>query len=135
MIKPNNQERKGKPEMPLNDTVTTLNLMEMIEFDKEARLIRKKMVQSETIVSEMVCYEPGQITKTHVHPNQDEIFYCVEGIGSISFVEQEDVPIKPGSVVFVPAGIEHGVDTVGDSRLVIMFTKGPGLPNPKRKKN
>jgi len=70
-----------------------------------------------------------------VHPNQDEIFYCVEGSGAITFVEQDDVPMKPGSTIFVPAGVEHGVDTVGDNRLVLMFTKGPGLPNPKRKKD
>jgi quercetin dioxygenase-like cupin family protein len=121
--------------MALDNSVATMNVNDLVEFDKDARLVRKKMIQSELIVSEIACYEPGQLTKTHVHPNQDEIFYCVEGSGSISFVEQDDVPITPGSIVFVPAGIEHGVDTIGDNRLVLMFTKGPGLPNPKRKKD
>jgi quercetin dioxygenase-like cupin family protein len=121
--------------MALDDTVTTMNLIDMIEFDQSSRLVRKKMIQSELIVSEIACYEPGQFTKTHVHPNQDEIFYCVEGTGAISFTEREDVPIKPGSIVFIPKGVEHGVDTNGDSRLVIMFTKGPGLPNPRPKKD
>ena len=119
--------------MALDDTVTTMNLNDMIEFDKESRLVRKKMIQSETIVSEIACYEPGQITKTHVHPNQDEIFYCLDGSGAITFTARENVAIEPGSIVFVPAGTEHGVDTFDDNRLVIMFTKGPGLPNPKKK--
>lgn len=121
--------------MALNDTVTAMNLIDMVEFDKDSRLVRKKLIQQELIVCEIACYEPGQFTKTHVHPNQDEIFYCVEGSGAITFVEQDDVPMKPGSTIFVPAGVEHGVDTVGDNRLVLMFTKGPGLPNPKRKKD
>ncbi len=119
--------------MALDDSVTSINLNDLIEFDQESRLVRKKMIQSETIVSEIACYEPGQITKTHVHPNQDEIFYCLEGAGAITFAAQQNVAIERGSMVFVPAGTEHGVDTFDDSRLVIMFTKGPGLPNPKKK--
>lgn len=115
--------------LELNDTVESANLNDMIEFSIE-RQIRKKIVQSEIVVSELVCYEPGQFTKLHIHPRQDEIFFCVEGEGAITFTEQDDVPIKPGGVVFVPAGVRHGVATAENQRLVLMFTKGPGLPSP-----
>ena len=94
----------------------------------------KEIVQSEIIVSEIVCYEPGQFTKTHHHPHQDEIFYCIQGKGVVTFSERDDIPVEQGSVVFVPAGIEHGVETVGDERLVLVFAKGPGIPNPDRRK-
>lgn len=120
--------------MALTDTVTTVNLNDMIAFDKEARLVRKKIFQSEIIVSELVCYEPGQITKTHVHPHQDELFFCMQGKGVITFSERDDIPIEQGSVVFVPAGVEHGVETVSDERLVLVFAKGPGVPNPDRRR-
>ncbi len=117
----------------LNDTVESVNAHDLVEYGPD-RQVRKKMMQSESIVTELVCYEPGQFTKPHIHPIQDEIFFCVEGTGAITFTDQEDVPIKPGSVVFVPAGVRHGVGTNDDSRLVLMFTKGPGLPHRKREK-
>ena len=120
--------------MAFTDSVTTVNLNDLIEFDRDARVVRKKIVQSEIIVSEIVCYEPGQLTKTHHHPHQDEIFYCIQGKGVVTFSERDDIPVEQGSVVFVPAGIEHGVETVGDERLVLVFAKGPGIPNPDRRK-
>lgn len=120
--------------MALTDTVTEINLDDLVEFDKDARLVRKKIFQSDIIVSEIVCYEPGQFTKTHVHPNQDEIFFCMDGRGTVTFAEQDDVPVKKGSVVFVPRGVHHGVATTEGQRLVLVFTKGPGLPNPQRQK-
>ena len=120
--------------MAFTDSVTTVNLNDLIEFDRDARVVRKKIVQSEIIVSEIVCYEPGQFTKTHHHPHQDEIFYCIQGKGVVTFSERDDIPIEQGSVVFVPSGIEHGVETVGDERLVLVFAKGPGIPNPDRRK-
>jgi quercetin dioxygenase-like cupin family protein len=119
--------------MTLTNTVSTADLSELIEFDEQARLVRKKIFQSETIVSELVCYEPGQFTKTHVHPNQDEIFFCMEGRGIITFEDRDDVGIEKGSIVFVPKGTRHGVDTIDGERLTLVFTKGPGLPNPRKR--
>jgi len=115
----------------LTDTVESLSTADLVEFSEERR-VRKMMVQSASVVSELVCYEPGQLTKPHVHPNQDEIFFCVEGRGAITFADRDDIPIAQGSIVFVPAGVRHGVATVRDSRLVLMFTKGPGVPHRNR---
>ncbi|MBT3536570.1 MAG: cupin domain-containing protein [Rhodospirillaceae bacterium] len=118
--------------MALTDAITAMNFDDLIEFDKDARLVRKKLFQSDIVVCELVCYEPGQFTKFHVHPNQDEIFFCMDGEGVITFAEAEDMPIRKGSVVFVPKGTEHGVNTLDGRRLVVVFTKGPGLPNPRK---
>jgi len=112
--------------------VETLDLNALVEYSPERR-VRKPLFQSDIIVSELVCYEPGQITKQHIHPYQDEIFYGVQGEGMVTFADREDVPIGPGTMVFVPAGVRHGIEAA-DSRLVITFTKGPGLPNPHRQR-
>ena len=117
----------------LTEGVASVNARDLVEYSAE-RQVRKKMMQSETIVTELVCYEPGQFTKPHIHPIQDEVFYCVEGEGAITFAEREDIPISPGSVVFVPAGERHGVATAEGSRLVLMFTTGPGLPQRNRQR-
>ncbi len=96
------------------------------EFSTEED-IRKKLVASEKIIAEICCYSPGQSTVKHLHPKQDEIFYIVEGTGKIVSDDQE-LPVSKSSVVFVPAGVKHGIQTVEDSQLLLMFIKSPG-PN------
>ena len=100
-----------------------LKIEEIKEFSTEKR-IRKKLLGSDRIVAEFVCYEPGQATPEHVHPKQDEIFYVVEGRG-IMLVDGEEIPLVPTSLILVKAREKHGVKTLPDSRLVLMFTKAP----------
>ncbi len=101
-----------------------LKIEEIKEFSTEKR-IRKKLLGSDRIVAEFVCYEPGQATPEHVHPKQDEIFYVVEGTG-IMIVDGEEISLKPTSLILVKAREKHGVKTLPDSRLVLMFIKAPG---------
>lgn len=110
----------------LNETHEKIEVKDLIEFNQEKR-VRKKLFQSQKIVSELVCYEPGQHTVLHEHPKQDEIFYIIEGRGSILF-EDEEKPIAERDMVFVPAGVKHGFRTDEDSRLVVLFSKAPGIP-------
>lgn len=112
--------------MALTADVQLHEIADLSEFSEKNR-IRKKLVQSKGTVCEIVCYEPGQNTVIHHHPLQDEIFYVVEGEGFITFEDRANIPVKPGSVVFVPAGTPHGLDTNDTDRLVVMFTKGPGI--------
>ena len=101
-----------------------LKIDKVIEFDTEKR-IRKKLLGSDKIVAEMLCYEPGQATPEHVHPKQDEIFYVVEGTGTM-IVNGEEIPLEPTSLILVKAHEKHGVKTLPESRLVLMFIKAPG---------
>ncbi len=100
------------------------------EFATDKR-IRKKLAGSQKIVAEMVCYTPGQVTPNHVHPKQDEIFYIVEGHGAM-IVGDEEIPVGPTSVIFVPARTSHGVKAAEDSNLVLMFVKAPGSTIKKK---
>jgi mannose-6-phosphate isomerase-like protein (cupin superfamily) len=103
--------------------VEHLKIEELREFSSEKR-IRKKLLNSEKLVIEVVCYEPEQTTP-HPHPKQDEIFYVIEGTGTI-MVGNEDVPVEPTSLILVSAQESHGIRAAGDSRLVVMFIKAPG---------
>jgi quercetin dioxygenase-like cupin family protein len=101
----------------------TLNIGDEIEFN-DARQIRKRLVMSERIEMEMVCYEPGQRTVEHHHVGQDEIFHILEGEGTV-MVADEAVPVSAGSVVYIPSEVRHSVET-GDTRLIMVFFKSPG---------
>ena len=100
-----------------------LRIEQLLEFST-AKRIRKKLCGSEKIVAELLCYEPGQATPLHQHPQQDEVFYVLEGNGKIFIGEEED--INPGSLIFVPAQTRHGMTAANNSRLVILFFKAPG---------
>ena len=103
---------------------------EMVAYSDQKR-VRKRVFLSDDLVSELVCYEPGQGTPVHHHPRQDEIFYVIEGRGIMS-VGEEVIEAGAGSTVFVPATVPHDVTAADDSRLVLMFFKGPGRPRKAR---
>ena len=65
----------------------------------------------------------------HSHPDRDEIFFVIEGEGSL-VIEEEGIPVSRGSFVLVPAGVRHMARADRDSRLVVMFTKGAGVSEP-----
>ena len=112
--------------MTLIERVEHHEIPELAEFSKEG-LVRKSLIQSNGIVCDFVCFEPGQAAGSHKHPVQDEIFYVVEGKGIITFEDRDDIHVKPGSVVFTPSGAVHGVQTTGTDRLILMLIKGPGV--------
>jgi mannose-6-phosphate isomerase-like protein (cupin superfamily) len=101
-----------------------LEIMQQMEFSP-VKQVRKKLIASENMVAELVCYEPGQATVPHLHPRQDEIFYVIAGKGTI-VVGEEIVPVSAGSVVFGPLGVRHGIRADAGDRLALMFIKGPG---------
>ncbi len=112
--------------MELIDRVEHHEIPDLAEFSSDA-FVRKPVMQSQGIVCDFVCFEPGQSAGFHKHPVQDEIFYVVEGKGVITFEDRDDIPVKTGSVVFTPSGVVHGVETTESDRLVLMLIKGPGI--------
>ena len=85
--------------MELIEQVEHHEILDLTEFSKE-KYVRKSVMQSKGIVCDFVCFEPGQSARFHKHPVQDEIFYVVEGKGVITFQDRDDIPVKPGSVVY-----------------------------------
>ena len=112
--------------MGLADKVEHHQIKDLATFSKES-FVRKSLTQSKGLVCDFVCFEPGQNAELHKHPVQDEIFFVVEGKGTIIFEEREPIPVEAGSVIFTPSGMTHGVETVSDDRLILMLIKGPGV--------
>ncbi len=96
-----------------------LNALKQFSADKR---VRKPIFKTGQLVSEMVCYEPGQSTVPHQHPRQDETFFVLEGcvnmdIGGVEYV------LPAGSALLVNSGILHDVRNLGVERSVIVFVK------------
>lgn len=54
----------------------------------------------------VACWEPGQISPYHCHPNATEIYFCFEG-GGLMRTPTGSVEVKPGSFVVHPRGELH----------------------------
>ena len=49
----------------------------------------------------------GRVLEAHVHPDEDDAFYILEGELTFFFGDDE-ATASPGTFVLVPPGIEHG---------------------------
>ncbi|MBA2240649.1 MAG: cupin domain-containing protein [Solirubrobacterales bacterium] len=66
---------------------------------------------------------PGEGPPLHVHANEDEAWYVIEG--KLRFRLGPELSEAPaGSFVFVPRGTEHCFQNVGDgdARILVLFT-------------
>jgi mannose-6-phosphate isomerase-like protein (cupin superfamily) len=55
---------------------------------------------------------------------EDEVYYVISGRAAIR-VAEEDRPVKPGSLVFVAAGVEHRFHTIEEDLRVLVFWAPP----------
>ena len=105
-----------------------IQIPDLIEFSTDKR-IRKKLLSSDKVAAELLCYEPGQSTPMHQHPTQDEVFFVVSGRGTIK-VGDEEISFAPNSLLRVPAGTLHGL--TASERAVLFFVKAPAfVSNPQ----
>lgn len=66
---------------------------------------------------------PGEGPPLHVHANEDEVLYTLEG--TIRFRLGDEVETaRAGSFVFVPRGVRHTWQNVGEApaRMLVIFT-------------
>lgn len=68
--------------------------------------------------------EPGIGPGRHIHYNQDEIFFFLEG-DFIAEVGGETYQFKPGDVAFIPKGTVHAFKNVGDTKGRLRYIFSP----------
>ena len=54
----------------------------------------------------VACWEPGQVSPNHLHPNATEIYFCFQG-GGMMRTPTGTVDVRPGSFVVHPRGELH----------------------------
>jgi quercetin dioxygenase-like cupin family protein len=54
----------------------------------------------------VACWEPGQVSPYHCHPEATEIYFCFSG-GGVMRTPEQTVDITPGSFVVHPSGELH----------------------------
>jgi quercetin dioxygenase-like cupin family protein len=64
---------------------------------------------------------PGVTFPPHSHPGE-EIVYVIEGVLEYRLEGKPPVTLKAGEVLFIPAGVVHGVTNVGTSNAAELAT-------------
>jgi quercetin dioxygenase-like cupin family protein len=54
------------------------------------------------------CFEPGQSQRVHTHPGADKFYLVVSGRANMAVGDETRVA-GPGTVVWAPADVPHGV--------------------------
>jgi quercetin dioxygenase-like cupin family protein len=64
------------------------------------------------VVQVRVDFDPGYVAPRHTHPGE-EIIYVLEGTLEYQIEGKPLATVKPGDVLFVPAGTIHSVKNIG----------------------
>jgi quercetin dioxygenase-like cupin family protein len=64
------------------------------------------------VIQVRVDFDPGYVSPRHTHPGE-EIIYVLEGTLEYEVEGKPTVTVKPGDVLFVPAGTVHAAKNVG----------------------
>jgi mannose-6-phosphate isomerase-like protein (cupin superfamily) len=78
----------------------------------------------------------GRVLDVHVHADEDDAFYILEGEMTFTFPDGEDAAAPPGTFVLVPPGIPHGFRNDGKRPVRMLNIHAPagfdrriGLPD------
>lgn len=111
--------------MGTDDAAKRIPLAEAIAFSADAR-INKEIMTTSGLEIRMNCYEPGQATPMHKHPDEEEVLYIVEGRGRVFFDGRDDLAVSAGELVCLPADQFHGIAAAESSRMVLIYFMKPG---------
>jgi mannose-6-phosphate isomerase-like protein (cupin superfamily) len=67
---------------------------------------------------------PGRELEAHVHVDEDDAFYIVEGEMTFT-VGDEEVAAPPGTFVLIPPGLEHGFRNDGERPVRMLNIHAP----------
>ncbi|MBO21698.1 MAG: hypothetical protein CMM26_04880 [Rhodospirillaceae bacterium] len=87
---------------------------EMVPTPDSARPhIMMKQYGGELIKAGIVTYAEGEAPPPHVHPNDEQWIYLLEGSLATILGDELDI-IGPGDMVYIPRSVPHGIRLLGE---------------------
>ncbi len=75
----------------------------------------------EAFFGRLLSFARGQVVPVHKHAHTDECWDVVEGCGTL-LVDGRELTGEPGTVLYVPAGVEHGMRADGTEAWIVRET-------------
>ena len=101
------------------------SLLKEQEF-KPGRHVDKILGQFGEGDTTIACWEPGQVSPYHCHPNCTEIYFCFQGGGTMKSLE-ETIDVTPGSFVVHPPGELHEYNNGPERTLLFRVRYGENM--------
>jgi quercetin dioxygenase-like cupin family protein len=103
--------------------VQIVKIDDIKEFNPD-KFIKKNPLDTGKMVFNAFYLKPRQILPFHKHTATDELFYIVEGTGEFT-VGNTSAMVAPGSAVYGPTNVFHGLINSGDSNMVVVSVQAP----------
>lgn len=88
------------------------------------KFFKATLFQGDRLMVGLNCLEPGQIQHVHDHSDQDKVYAVLEGSGRFT-VGDETREAGEGIIVWARAGVPHGVENTGSTRLTVLVCIAP----------
>lgn len=94
----------------------------LLDFSLE-KSVRKALSHEDSKLDVgLLLYTPGQSTPEHTHKDMDEVFYVVEGEGTLT-INGEEFALKEKDIILSPRGEGHGFFNTGSGNLAVLQVK------------
>ncbi|MFQ3671926.1 MAG: cupin domain-containing protein [Verrucomicrobiia bacterium] len=84
---------------------------------RELMAYRNAPIQRQSLAEARLA--PGQATTRHYHPRTEEIYYLLQGTGSME-LNGHHRPVGPGDTIAIPPGAKHQLTNTGAQPLVLL---------------
>ncbi len=98
----------------------TANANKIKKFSSQ-ELSNLNLFDGEAFFGRLLCFSKGQIVRYHRHEHTDELFDVIEGEGTF-LIDGGEMAGGPGTILYVPAGVEHGMRADGTDQWVVRET-------------
>src|SRR5262244_4147803 len=100
---------------PRQATIVRLDQAQAITpFGLDMRVLLSSEATGGAISVLMAWHKPGEGPPDHVHFNQEEIFFIIEGTYELT-LDGETSTGGPGTIVFIPRNVVHRFKNVGET--------------------
>jgi quercetin dioxygenase-like cupin family protein len=98
----------------------TANTKDIRKFSGE-QLNNIHLFDGEAFFGRLLCLTRGNVVPYHKHEHTDEVFDVLEGEGTI-LIDGREMHGIPGTILYVPAGTEHGFRADGSEQWLVRET-------------
>lgn len=92
---------------------------------RNVRLVDKSFCGTfEMILGEIA---PGGSADPHAHADEHQVIYILAGRAAVTLGEEPTRACGPGTVIRIPPGLTHAVDSVGETPLKLIVLYSPPL--------
>lgn len=99
------------------------SISDSIQFSAD-KMNKVSLFSTERMFYDLYCLEPGQAQKIHSHTNSDKVYLLLEGSAVVT-VGDEEQTLSIQEAVLAPAGVPHGVRSLGERAVLLVVTTPP----------